>query len=440
MPSVVGRREQHDLAARRRVGCAREPTVPRPDWPWPSRNGRRGRSPAGGSTGCWLRMAATPPTRRSPRIRGMRTRSRRPRHAAKPKSQVAVWREGLDWSVLAVDYSASSKRSRTASGRARATDLSGDGRGVRRGCGADAGGGAAVEGEAAGGARLAGRAGAGPVHAREGCGLASRRVMSRIRWAKRRSTIHRLSSTTRPRMSSLRLTIAQIIASVAGQYSTEVAHPEDAEPHRPVYGGLGPPTLPRYRTPPPAVSVLATQAGAGRFTEVTWRQGSKGAMTSRFTVLTVRPAGKQSLARGPGGGRRTQPVGRCPARPDPYGRVARRSGRSDGLLDSEPARHHPGRGPGAVGEDALADRARLAPTTRRGGGRIEEMWAEKVARPGGAIPGKRPAAPPGNCSPWTPRATWQYGPAFVLKGVGDAVRSAVMGGRGSGALVRVGWR
>jgi hypothetical protein len=76
----------------------------------------------------------------------------------------------------------------------------------------------------------------------------------------------------------------------------EVAHPEDAEPYRPAYSGLGPPTLPRYRTPPRAVWVLAAEAGADRFTEVTWRQGSKGAMTSRFAVLTVRPAGKQALA------------------------------------------------------------------------------------------------------------------------------------------------
>lgn len=76
----------------------------------------------------------------------------------------------------------------------------------------------------------------------------------------------------------------------------EVAHPEDAESHRPAYGGLGPPTLPRYRTPPRAVSVLAAEGGRERFTEVTWRQGSKGAMTSRFAVLRVRPAGKQSLA------------------------------------------------------------------------------------------------------------------------------------------------
>ncbi|WP_457757959.1 transposase, partial [Streptomyces scabiei] len=76
----------------------------------------------------------------------------------------------------------------------------------------------------------------------------------------------------------------------------EVAHPDEAEPHRPAYGGLGPPALPRYRIPPQAVSVLAAHAGARQFTEVTWRQGSKGAMTSRFAVLTMRPAGKQSLA------------------------------------------------------------------------------------------------------------------------------------------------
>ncbi|GHB79386.1 hypothetical protein GCM10010331_78700 [Streptomyces xanthochromogenes] len=76
----------------------------------------------------------------------------------------------------------------------------------------------------------------------------------------------------------------------------EVAHAEEAEPHRPAYGGLGPPTLPRYRTPPRAVSALAEETGPEQFTQVTWRQGSKGPMTSRFTVLTIRPAGKQSLA------------------------------------------------------------------------------------------------------------------------------------------------
>ncbi|MFI8301342.1 DNA translocase FtsK [Streptomyces nigra] len=40
----------------------------------------------------------------------------------------------------------------------------------------------------------------------------------------------------------------------------------------------------------------------------------------------------------------------------------------------------PGTGPGRL-------RLTVAPTARRGGGSIEEMWAAKVARPGGAIPG-----------------------------------------------------
>ncbi|WP_260474162.1 DNA translocase FtsK [Streptomyces sp. WAC 04229] len=40
----------------------------------------------------------------------------------------------------------------------------------------------------------------------------------------------------------------------------------------------------------------------------------------------------------------------------------------------------PGTGPGRL-------RLTVAPTTRRGGGSIEDMWADKVARPGGAIPG-----------------------------------------------------
>lgn len=85
----------------------------------------------------------------------------------------------------------------------------------------------------------------------------------------------------------------------------EVAHADEAEPHRPTHVGLGPPTLACYRTPPRAVSALAEETGPEQFTQVAWRQGSKGPMTSRFTVLTIRPAGKQSLAaaQNAGGGR-----------------------------------------------------------------------------------------------------------------------------------------
>ncbi|MER6386002.1 IS701 family transposase [Streptomyces sp. NPDC001250] len=86
------------------------------------------------------------------------------------------------------------------------------------------------------------------------------------------------------------------LAYVLALTGKEVAHPEHAEPHRPDYGGLGPPTLLRYRTPPRALSQHAAQVTADMLAEVTWRQGSKGRMTSRFAVLTVRPAGKQSLA------------------------------------------------------------------------------------------------------------------------------------------------
>ncbi|MFD9864461.1 IS701 family transposase [Streptomyces alboflavus] len=82
----------------------------------------------------------------------------------------------------------------------------------------------------------------------------------------------------------------------------EVAHPEHARPCLPAYGGLGPPTLPRYRTPPIPLTQLA--AAYAQFTDVSWRQGSKGAMRSRFAALQIRPAGKQSLrqAQEAGGG------------------------------------------------------------------------------------------------------------------------------------------
>jgi SRSO17 transposase len=72
----------------------------------------------------------------------------------------------------------------------------------------------------------------------------------------------------------------------------EIARPAAAEPYQPEYGGLGPPTLPRYREAP---RPLPTFIEAGTpFENVTWRQGSKGMMTSRFAVLQVRPSGKEA--------------------------------------------------------------------------------------------------------------------------------------------------
>ncbi|BFO18294.1 hypothetical protein SHKM778_46820 [Streptomyces sp. KM77-8] len=44
------------------------------------------------------------------------------------------------------------------------------------------------------------------------------------------------------------------------------------------------------------MSVLGAEPGAGRLTQAAWRQGSEGERAPRLAVLTVRPAGKRSLA------------------------------------------------------------------------------------------------------------------------------------------------
>ncbi|MEW2570238.1 IS701 family transposase [Streptomyces sp. NPDC047070] len=70
------------------------------------------------------------------------------------------------------------------------------------------------------------------------------------------------------------------------------AHPFDAVPEAPARKGVqGCWPQPRYRQPPPAVAALATALGSEAFTNVTWRQGSRGPMASRFAALRVRPAG-----------------------------------------------------------------------------------------------------------------------------------------------------
>ncbi|MFI8834999.1 hypothetical protein ACIGPN_28905 [Streptomyces afghaniensis] len=50
--------------------------------------------------------------------------------------------------------------------------------------------------------------------------------------------------------------------------------------------------LPRYREVPRPLPGLVDDAAV--FDEVTWRQGSKGTMTSCFAVLQVRPSGKEA--------------------------------------------------------------------------------------------------------------------------------------------------
>ncbi|WP_393101765.1 IS701 family transposase [Streptomyces sp. LN325] len=71
------------------------------------------------------------------------------------------------------------------------------------------------------------------------------------------------------------------------------AHPFDAQPMAPDRkGDVGCWPQPRYRQKAPSVAVLATDLGPEAFTALTWRQGSKGELSSRFAAVRVRPAGK----------------------------------------------------------------------------------------------------------------------------------------------------
>lgn len=105
MPSVVGLLEEHELAARRRVDGLREEAdriqaelaAAEQEWQeWVIARRRVGTvlDPDGGSI-------ADAEAASGPRDADACSA---PGQAAKAKSQVPVWREGLAWSVLSVDY------------------------------------------------------------------------------------------------------------------------------------------------------------------------------------------------------------------------------------------------------------------------------------------------------------------------------------------------
>jgi SRSO17 transposase len=71
------------------------------------------------------------------------------------------------------------------------------------------------------------------------------------------------------------------------------AYPLDVEPEGLAWKGLGRPPVARYRAAPSSLRELAFEAGAEQTVEVTWRQGSRGPMRSRFLALRVRPANIQ---------------------------------------------------------------------------------------------------------------------------------------------------
>lgn len=68
------------------------------------------------------------------------------------------------------------------------------------------------------------------------------------------------------------------------------ALPESATPEQPVWSGRGRPPAARYRRPFSTLADLALAAGPQACSEVTWREGTRGAMTSRFLAVRVRPA------------------------------------------------------------------------------------------------------------------------------------------------------
>jgi hypothetical protein len=105
VPSVVGLLEQHELAARRRVDGLREEAdriqaeLAAAEQEWQEWVIARRRvdavlAPDDGAT-------AEAEVTEDPREADARSA---PRDAAKAKSQVPVWRQGLAWSVLSVDY------------------------------------------------------------------------------------------------------------------------------------------------------------------------------------------------------------------------------------------------------------------------------------------------------------------------------------------------
>src|SRR3954452_1876586 len=75
------------------------------------------------------------------------------------------------------------------------------------------------------------------------------------------------------------------------------AFPAEAVPEVKPYSGRGRHPLPRYRTKPVGLRAHVLAAGRGSAVEVTWRQGSRGPMTSQFVALRVRPARRRPTRR-----------------------------------------------------------------------------------------------------------------------------------------------
>jgi SRSO17 transposase len=74
------------------------------------------------------------------------------------------------------------------------------------------------------------------------------------------------------------------------------AYPEHVKPHKPEWSGRGRPPAARYRDQPASLKELALAAGKRAARGITWREGSRGRMHSRFLALRVRPANRELRA------------------------------------------------------------------------------------------------------------------------------------------------
>ncbi|MGW1657320.1 IS701 family transposase [Streptomyces atratus] len=88
---------------------------------------------------------------------------------------------------------------------------------------------------------------------------------------------------------------------VVGISTTTTAHPEEARPHTPPYGGRGPRPQPVHPEPARTVKNLVIAAGRKAARPVQWREGSQPGsgrsgvkrMYSRFVALRIHPAGRE---------------------------------------------------------------------------------------------------------------------------------------------------
>ena len=83
---------------------------------------------------------------------------------------------------------------------------------------------------------------------------------------------------------------ARAIRYVVQVKASTSAYMHDIRPEQPAYRGRGRPPAPRYRAEPSSLKALVLAAGKHAATGVSWREGSRGRMHSRFVALRVRPA------------------------------------------------------------------------------------------------------------------------------------------------------